>query len=220
MSTGTKDTSGIPGAERLRRRFARLLEQSSGTLARLAQFVKPAPGRESEESLGKKSAKRHPTRRPVGNPSFRTRVFRTSAAATLLFTAVTGGVLFFYAYEEASEHQDDTLEEVSGVIARFVISGKGADAAKWPLDAAFVFSMDDDDLEDVYEMGRASPSSFASTFDRDCRPFRLTASTTACTSEHCAAALTSRSRNVRANFSKTRRSPRSGWCFRSLRRAL
>ena len=159
MSTGTKDTGGIPGTEGLRHRFARLLEQSSGTLARLAQFVKPVPGRESEESLGKKSAKRHPARRPVGNPSFRTRVFRTSAAATLLFTVVTGGVLFFYAYEEASEHQDDTLEEVSGVIARFVISGKGADATKWPLDAAFVFSMDDDDLEDVYEMERNDPAS-------------------------------------------------------------
>ncbi|BBF23409.1 sensor histidine kinase [Sutterella megalosphaeroides] len=143
----------------LRRCFARLLEKSSGALAGLARFVRATPGRQSVEACDRKQPTDFLPRRPVGNPSFRTRVFRASAAATLAFTVVTGAVLFYYAYEEAAEHQDDTLEEVSGVLARFVISGNGAKAAKWPLDAAFVFSMDDDDLEDVYEIERNDPAS-------------------------------------------------------------
>lgn len=143
----------------LRRCFARLLEKSSGALAGLARFVRATPGRESVEARDRKQPTDFLPRPPVGNPSFRTRVFRASAAATLAFTVVTGAVLFYYAYEEAAEHQDDTLEEVSGVLARFVISGNGAKAAKWPLDAAFVFSMDDDDLEDVYEIERDDPAS-------------------------------------------------------------
>ena len=152
-SDNTRRTGG------LRRCFARLLEKSSGALAGLARFVRATPGRESVEACDRKQPTDFLPRRPVGNPSFRTRVFRASAAATLVFTVVTGAVLFYYAYEEAAEHQDDTLEEVSGVLARFVISGNGANAAKWPLDAAFVFSMDDDDLEDVYEIERNDPAS-------------------------------------------------------------
>ncbi len=152
-SDNTRRTGG------LRRYFARLLEKSSGALAGLARFVRATPGRESIEACDRKQPTDFLPRRPVGNPSFRTRVFRASAAATLVFTVVTGAVLFYYAYEEAAEHQDDTLEEVSGVLARFVISGNGANAAKWPLDAAFVFSMDDDDLEDVYEIERNDPAS-------------------------------------------------------------
>lgn len=152
-SDNTRRTGG------LRRYFARLLEKSSGALAGLARFVRATPGRESVEACDRKQPTDFLPRRPVGNPSFRTRVFRASAAATLVFTVVTGAVLFYYAYEEAAEHQDDTLEEVSGVLARFVISGNGTNAAKWPLDAAFVFSMDDDDLEDVYEIERNDPAS-------------------------------------------------------------
>lgn len=152
-SDNTRRTGG------LRRCFARLLEKSSGALAGLARFVRATPGRESVEACDRKQPTDFLPRRPVGNPSFRTRVFRASAAATLVFTVVTGAVLFYYAYEEAAEHQDDTLEEVSGVLARFVISGNGTNAAKWPLDAAFVFSMDDDDLEDVYEIERNDPAS-------------------------------------------------------------
>lgn len=152
-SDNTRRTGG------LRRYFARLLEKSSGALAGLARFVRATPDRESIEACDRKQPTDFLPRRPVGNPSFRTRVFRASAAATLVFTVVTGAVLFYYAYEEAAEHQDDTLEEVSGVLARFVISGNGANAAKWPLDAAFVFSMDDDDLEDVYEIERNDPAS-------------------------------------------------------------
>ena len=151
--TNTRRTGG------LRRCFARLLEKSSGALAGLARFVRATPGRQNVEACDRKQPTDFLPRRSVGNPSFRTRVFRASAAATLAFTVVTGAVLFYYAYEEAAEHQDDTLEEVSGVLARFVISGNGAKAAKWPLDAAFVFSMDDDDLEDVYEIERDDPAS-------------------------------------------------------------
>lgn len=154
----TKDANGTPETQGLRRCFARLLEKSSGALAGLAQFVRAAPGREGDECFESKP-KGILSRRPVGNPSFRARAFRASAVATLVFTVVTGAVLFYYAYEDAAEHQDDTLEEVSGVLARFVISGSGANAAKWPLDAAFVFSMDDDDLEDVYEIERNDPAS-------------------------------------------------------------
>ena len=151
--TNTRRTGG------LRRCFARLLEKSSGALAGLARFVRATPGRQNVEACDRKQPTDFLPRRSVGNPSFRTRVFRASAAATLAFTVVTGAVLFYYAYEEAAEHQDDTLEEVSGVLARFVISGNGAKVAKWPLDAAFVFSMDDDDLEDVYEIERDDPAS-------------------------------------------------------------
>lgn len=154
----TKDANGTPETQGLRRCFARLLEKSSGALAGLAQFVRAAPGREGDECFESKP-KGILSRRPVGNPSFRARAFRASAVATLVFTVVTGAVLFYYAYEDAAEHQDDTLEEVSGVLARFVISGSGANAAKWPLDSAFVFSMDDDDLEDVYEIERNDPAS-------------------------------------------------------------
>lgn len=161
MSKDAQQSDITRRTQGLRRCFARLLEKSSGALAGLAQFVRAAPGRAGGESDERLEGK--PTgllaRRPVGNPSFRTRVFRASAVATLIFTVVTGAVLFYYAYEDAAEHQDDTLEEVSGVLARFVISGNGANAAKWPLDAAFVFSMDDDDLEDVYEIERNDPAS-------------------------------------------------------------
>lgn len=161
MSKDAQQSDITRRTQGLRRCFARLLEKSSGALAGLAQFVRAAPGRDGRES--DESLEGKPTgllaRRPVGNPSFRTCVFRASAVATLVFTVVTGAVLFYYAYEDAAEHQDDTLEEVSGVLARFVISGNGANAAKWPLDAAFVFSMDDDDLEDVYEIERNDPAS-------------------------------------------------------------
>lgn len=159
MSKDAQHRDNIRRTGGLRRCFARLLEKSSGALAGLAQFVRATPGRESVEACDRKQPTDFLPRRPVGNPSFRTRVFRASAVATLVFTVVTGAVLFYYAYEEAAEHQDDTLEEVSGVLARFVISGNGANAAKWPLDAAFVFSMDDDDLEDVYEIERNDPAS-------------------------------------------------------------
>ena len=98
---------------------------------------------ESTSRGGGRGASRH--------PSLTKRLAAAVAAAVFAATLAASGVLFAVAYEDACDHQDDLLEEVSGVMAR-ANAAFSSDPPAWE-----ALSMDDDRFEALYVMDEDDP---------------------------------------------------------------